>query len=302
MFIGTCLSSLKLKNPFVLSSGILGISKNFFQQLSPYVGALTTKSIGKRERKGNPNPVVATLNNYGLINCMGLPNPGINYFTQVIREVKSVIDTPLIVSVFGFNMQEYVEVACKAEEAGADAVELNLSCPHTEGVYEFSQNSKLAYETVKNVKSVLKIPVFAKLSPNVTDITEIGLACEKAGADALTAINTIKSMQINVWLKKPVFKNLYGGLSGPAIHPIAVRCIYDLYEKVSIPLIGVGGVTDWLSAVELVLAGASALGVGTAVYLKGVNIFKNLTEGVKKYMETEGFKSFKEMVGYAHKK
>ncbi len=294
-------SSLKFKNPLILSSGILGISVAFFKRISPYVGALTTKSIGKIERKGNPNPVVIPLDRYGLINSMGLPNPGINYFVNVIRETKKKVDASLIVSVFGFEEKEYVEVAGKAEEAGADAVELNLSCPHTSGVHEFSQDKRLAYETVKNVKEKLKIPVFAKLSPNVTDITEIGAACEKAGADGLTAINTVKSMYIDVWMKKPVFQNIYGGLSGPAIHPLAVRCVYDLYKTVSIPIIGVGGVIDWTGAVEFILAGARAVGIGTGVYLKGLEVFRNVKNGIEKYMETEGFQRVEEMIGYAHK-
>ena len=297
--LGISLAGLKLRVPLILPSGILGLSPAFFQGIQSDLGAITTKSIGVKPRKGNPTPTVIPLP-YGLLNAMGLPNPGIDRYIEVIEEAKRRLEIPLIVSVFGGDEDEYLEVASKAEEAGADAVEANLSCPHERLVSIFSEDPLLARKVVSTLSGSLKIPLFVKLSPNIGDIGRIASVCEDAGADGITAINTLRAMKIDLELKRPILSARYGGLSGPAIHPLAVRCIYEIYEAVSIPIIGMGGVTGWEDAVELILAGASAVGIGTAISTQGLEIFRLVAEGIKGYMESHGFKGVEEMVGVAH--
>ncbi|MFQ5710774.1 MAG: dihydroorotate dehydrogenase [Candidatus Geothermarchaeales archaeon] len=293
------ISGLCLKKPLVLASGILGISPHFFKQIEKSVGAVTTKSIGPKPRKGNPNPTIIPLG-YGVLNSMGLPNPGIEYFKDVIKKTKETLKIPLIVSVFGEKAEDYVLVASIAEEAGADAIELNLSCPHERTVSLFSESPDMAKGVTKEVSDTLRVPIFTKLSPTAADIGEIAYACEKAGASGITAINTQRCMKIDVELKKPVFKALYGGLSGPALHPLAVRCVFDVYRAVSIPIIGVGGVSSWRDAVELFLAGASVIGIGSAVSLRGLTVFDEIIEGLERYMKRHGFGKVGDLVGLAH--
>ncbi len=295
------LPGLNLRVPTVLSSGILGTSPKFFKNLSDDVGAITTKSVGPEPRKGNPNPTVFPLG-FGLINSMGLPNPGIEHFFHVIEEAKEMLSIPLIVSVFGDEEDQYRYVASKAEEAGADAVELNLSCPHERRISIFSESAELTGRIVAAVAGSLRIPVYAKLSPNVADIGEIASACEKAGASGISAVNTLKVMKIDLELQRPVFTSNYGGLSGPALHPLAVRCIYEVFKEVSIPIIGMGGVTTWEEAVELFLAGASAIGIGTAISIEGLEVFHGVVEGLKTYLKRHGFKDIKEIVGLSHRR
>jgi len=237
----------------------------------------------------------------GLINAMGLPNPGINEFVKEIREAKS-FGVPVVVSVYGFSAEEYATVAKKAVDAGADAAELNVSCPHVEetGV-EIGQNPEILAEVVRKVKAVVEKPVFVKLSPNVANIAETAEVAVKAGADALTAINTVKAMAIDTETTVPILSNKIGGLSGPAIKPIAVRCVYEIYERVKEPIIGCGGITNWRDAVEFLLAGATAVQIGTAIALKGPSVFRKVTRGIDAYLRRKGFKSVNEIVGLSHR-
>ncbi|MEM2995271.1 MAG: dihydroorotate dehydrogenase [Candidatus Bathyarchaeia archaeon] len=296
------LAGLKLFNPTMLASGILGYSTQTLKSIADSgAGAVVTKSVGLKPRRGYANPTVVQTS-CGLINAMGLPNPGIEEYAQEIRIAKKVLKAPLIVSVYGYSKEEYATVAEKAVDAGADAVELNVSCPHVkETGMEIGQNPEKVKEIVKSVKSVVYKPVFVKLSPNVTDITEIAEAAVKAGADALTAINTVKAMAINPETALPILSNKTGGLSGSAIKPIAVRCVYEIYEKVKAPIIGCGGVANWQDAVEFMLAGASAVQIGTAIATKGLGIFKSVTRGINAYLKRKGFKSVIEIVGLSHR-
>jgi dihydroorotate dehydrogenase (NAD+) catalytic subunit len=296
------LAGLKLKNPTVLASGILGYSAESLESIvEGGAGAVVTKSIGLTPRIGYPNPTVVQTK-CGLINAMGLPNPGIEAYAQEIRHAKTVLTVPLIVSVYGFSTQEYAITAKKAAEAGADAVELNVSCPHVkETGSEIGQNPEILTKVVKKVKAKVPKAVFVKLSPNVTDIVEVAEAAVKAGADALTAINTVRAMAIDVETALPVLSNKRGGLSGPAIKPIALRCVYDIYEKVKTPIMGCGGITSWRDAVEFFLAGASAVQIGTAVALKNSGVFEAINRGVEAYLRKKGFGSVKEIVGLSHR-
>ncbi|MEM0007780.1 MAG: dihydroorotate dehydrogenase [Candidatus Bathyarchaeia archaeon] len=297
------LAGLCLKNPTMLASGILGYSAQTLEGIvKGGAAAVVTKSVGLRARKGYANPTVVQTN-CGLINAVGLPNPGIEEFTKDIQEAKNLLEVPLIVSVYGFSAEEYSVVAEKAVEAGADAVELNVSCPHVkETGAEIGQKPEVLAEVVKKVKGAIDKPVFVKLSPNVTDIGEVAEAAVKAGADAITAINTVKAMAIDVETTKPILSNRKGGLSGPAIRPVAVRCVYEIYERgVKAPIIGCGGITSWRDAVEFMLAGATAIQIGTAIATKGPSVFKAVARGMRAYLKRRGFRSVTEIVGLAHK-
>jgi dihydroorotate dehydrogenase (NAD+) catalytic subunit len=293
---------LKLANPTILASGILGYSAETLESIvAGGAGAVVTKSVGLKPRVGYANPTVVQVD-CGLINAMGLPNPGIGEFVKEIRQAKKVLNVPLIVSVYGFSEEEYAAVSKKAADAGADALELNVSCPHVkETGSEIGQKPEILSKVVKTVKDAVDKPVFVKLSPNVTSIADIAEAAAKTGADALTAINTVKAMAIDPETTMPILGNKFGGLSGSAIKPIAVRCVYDIYERVKVPIIGCGGIADWRDAVEFFLAGASAVQIGTAIATKGSNVFRTVTRGLNAYLKRKGFKNVGEIVGLSHR-
>lgn len=296
------LAGLYLRNPTMLASGILGYSADTLRSIvDGGAGAVVTKSVGLKPRAGYPNPTVVQAS-YGLINAMGLPNPGINEFVKDIFEAKKVLKVPLIVSVYGFSADEYAVASRKAAESGADALELNVSCPHVkETGSEIGQNPPVLAEVIRKVKANVEKPVFVKLSPNVTDITELADVAVRSGADGITVINTVRAMAIDIETARPILSNKRGGLSGPAIKPIALRCVYDIYEEIKAPLIGCGGITDWRDAVEFMLAGATAVQIGTAIALKGPRVFRSVARGIAAYIKKKGFKEVSEIVGLAHR-
>jgi dihydroorotate dehydrogenase (NAD+) catalytic subunit len=210
---------------------------------------------------------------------MGLPNPGIDEFREEIKEVKqSGTRIPLIASVYGFSTADFVKVGKVVAEAGADALELNVSCPHVkETGAEIGQNQDLVAEVVREMKKNVKKPVFVKLTPNVADVAGVARA---AG---------------------PILANKFGGLSGPAIKPIAVRCVYEIYREVDVPIVGCGGVTSWQDAIEFMLAGASAVQIGTAIATRGLGVFKLVSRGINIYLKRKGFRGVKEIVGLSHR-
>jgi dihydroorotate dehydrogenase (NAD+) catalytic subunit len=299
--LSTNLAGLKLVNPTVLASGILGYSGDSLHRIAEAgAGAVVTKSVGIEARPGYPNPTVVQVE-AGLLNAMGLPNPGIAEFAEEIKYAKTVVKVPLIVSVFGYTAEEYATAASKSAEAGADAVELNVSCPHVKDTgHEIGQNPRVLTEVVEKVKVAVKKPVFVKLSPNVTDIVEIAKAAVKAGADALTAVNTVKALAIDVDAQMPILSNMRGGLSGSAIKPIALRCVYDIFEAVKVPIVGCGGIANWRDAVEFMLAGASAVQIGTAVAMGDLKVFGDVNRGIQTYLQRKGYRSVNEIVGLSH--
>lgn len=301
--LSVSIAGLRLANPTMLASGILGYSAESLENiLEGGAGAVVTKSVGLKPRVGYANPTVVQVS-CGLINAMGLPNPGIAEFVSEIRTAKRILTVPLVVSVYGFSAEEYATVAKKAVGAGADAVELNVSCPHVkETGSEIGQNSEILKEVVGKVKATVHKPVFVKLSPNVTDIANLAEAATKAGADALTAINTVRAMAIDTETAIPILSNKTGGLSGQAVKPIAIRCVYDIYESVKVPIIGCGGIINWRDAVEFLLAGASAVQIGTAIATAGFSIFKSVTRGIESYLRKKGFESVNEIVGLSHRR
>lgn len=297
------IAGLKLSNPTMLAAGILGMTgASLREAINCGAGAVVTKSVGLKPREGYPNPTVTQVA-CGLLNAMGLPNPGIYEFKEEIKEVKqSETHVPLIISIYGFSTSEFVNVAKVAVEAGADALELNVSCPHVkETGAEIGQNPGLVAEVVREVKKGVNKLVFVKLTPNVANIVEVAKAAVEAGADALTAINTVRAMAVDVETTRPILANKIGGLSGPAVSPIAVRCVYEIYREVDVPIVGCGGITSWQDAVEFMLAGASVVQVGTAIATRGLGVFKLITRGVNVYLKRKGFGSVEEIVGLSHR-
>lgn len=300
--LSTSIAGLTLNNPTMLASGVLGYSAESMQRVvKGGAGAVVSKSVGIEPKMGYANPTVVQVKS-GLINAMGLPNPGIDEYVDEIKYTKSLLHAPLIVSVFGYTAEEYAMVAKKAAEAGADAVELNVSCPHVKQTgSEIGQNSALLHEVVKAVKAAVQKPVIVKLSPNVTDIVDLAYTAVKAGADAITAVNTLRAIAIDTETMRPILSNIKGGLSGPAMKPVALRCVYDLHEKVKVPIIGCGGISDWRDAVEFFLAGASAIQVGTAIAFEDPDVFQAINRGVEVYLRKKHFGSVKEIVGLSHR-
>ncbi|MBN2150724.1 MAG: dihydroorotate dehydrogenase [Candidatus Lokiarchaeota archaeon] len=290
---------LHFPNPVILASGILGVTGAVLSRLvkESGVGGLTTKSIGPEPRAGYANPSIIEIEPGTCLNAVGLANPGVDEFVKEIPEIHHD-GVPLIASIFGDAEDQYPAMARKVERAGVDAVELNISCPHAK-VSSIGADPDLTASVVAKVKASVKIPVLVKLNPNVTSMVEIGRAAEKAGADALVAINTIRGMAIDIDVMKPVLANKSGGVSGKAIKPIAVKAVYDLYDSVHIPIIGCGGVSTGHDAIEFVLAGARAVQVGTA-FLNGFGIVEEMKQDILEYMKRHAVDKLADIVGKAH--
>lgn len=302
MDLKVAITSLTLQHPIMLASGILGTTPSMLiKAYRAGASAVVTKSLTINPRDGYSNPVVVELR-FGLLNAIGLANPGVENYLSECLEFKGVLaKIPLIFSIAGTKVEDYARVARLISEEGLGrALELNLSCPHVQETRLFSEDPKLTAQVVRSVCDVTSLPVFVKvgLSTNLMEVVE---AAVKHGASAITAINSVKATAIDINAKKPVLSSIYGGLSGPAIKPIALRVIYELYENFSIPLIGVGGISKWQDVVEFLLAGATAVQVGTAIYKRGFKIFKELVRGLRRYMVEEGFKNVKDLVGMAHR-
>ncbi|WP_455286461.1 dihydroorotate dehydrogenase [[Eubacterium] cellulosolvens] len=299
--LATEIAGLKLRNPTMLASGFLGVSGETLKRVvEAGAGAVVTKSSSLKPRDGNPGPTIVQVPG-GLLNAIGLANPGISMMRDEISEAKKS-GVPIIVSIFGFSVMDYSKSAWIAESLGADAVELNVSCPHVSGVAEIGQDTAMVGKVTRSVKRVVDIPVFVKLSPNVANIVEIGRSVEMAGADAITAINTLRAMSIDIHVRLPVLSAKIGGLSGAAIKPVAVRCVYELFERLKIPVVGVGGIMGWEDAVEFFLAGASAVQIGTAILQKDLRVFSEVAEGLSTYIKRNAFTNISELVGLAHSK
>jgi len=235
-----------------------------------------------------------------MLNAMGLPNPGADYFAGEIMRLKEA-GVPVVASFFGASVEEFVEAARTLAGAGADALELNCSCPNVEEELGLLGTDPVNVERItSSVKGTVDSPVFVKLTPNVTDIVEVARAAERGGANAVTAVNTLKALAVDIDMRRPVLANTTGGLSGPALKPVALRCVWEIAESVDLPIIGCGGISDWRDAVEFLLCGASAVEIGTAVMTRGFDVFHYITEGIRSYLEDNGFMEVGEIVGLAH--
>lgn len=296
------LPGLELKNPIMPASGCFGFGKEFseFYDLS-LLGAIIIKAATGSTRYGNPTPRVAETSS-GMLNAIGLQNPGVDRIIQEELPFLSEFDTPVIANVAGSTVEEYVEVAEKISQVShVRALELNISCPNVkEGGVQFGTDPELAAEVTRQVKHVSTVPVYVKLSPNITDIVSMAKAVEQAGADGLSMINTLTGMRLDLNRKQPIIANQTGGLSGPAIKPIAIRMIYQVYQEVDIPIIGMGGVETTDDVVEYLLAGASAVAIGSANF-KNPFICQEIIEELPAAMDRYGFTTIEEMIGGAHR-
>ena len=291
------IAGVEWNNPVTVASGTFGSGAEFaeFVDLNR-LGAVTTKGVANIPWAGNPTPRVAETYG-GMMNAVGLQNPGIELFCERDIPFLKQYDTKIIVNVCGKSTEDYCEVVGRLADEDVDMLEINISCPNVkEGGIAFGQNAKAAEEITKAVKKYAKQPVIMKLSPNVTDIAEMAKALEAGGADAISLINTLTGMKIDINRRKFVLANKTGGVSGPAIHPIAVRMVYQAFHAVKVPIIGMGGIASAEDAIEMILAGASAVSVGTANF-HNPSVTMEIVDGIQDYMKQYGFTSVNEMVG-----
>ncbi len=297
-FLGT-----KLKNPLVLASGVLGTSLGSMKSAAKGgAGAVTIKSISVEERMGHKNPAIIASEHW-MMNAVGYSNPGMEKAKEQLKGIEKT-GVPVIGSATGKNAEEFARVVKELDSLPFIAWELPLSCPHTPGfgLLAGQGTPEFTAKVTSKVKKSTKKPVIVKLSPNVTGIGGIAKAAEKAGADALCVANSLgPGMHINIEAASPVLDFKAGGVSGYALHPIAVRCVYDVFESVKIPIIGLGGVASGRDAIEMLMAGASAVGVGSAVHWRGANVFRDICAEMQAWMKENGFKKIQEMKGIAHK-
>lgn len=291
-------------NPIILPSGIAQeIPKDHDRMIAAGVGGITTKSLTIEPREGNPIPRVVKYE-YGFLNSVGLRGPGLEKGKQLIKDFIATSPVPVIVSVFATNVKNFERFAQELVPLKPQIFELNLSCPNVDdefGVCLSSGAKSAEIVTTAFKKLAGKIPVLAKLTPNVSNIAEIAKACEAAGADGIAAINTAgPGMVIDIKTKKPILGAKRGGVSGQGIKPIAIRCVYDIYEAVKIPIIGMGGIMTWQDTIEMMMAGATLVGVGSATYFKGVGVFEEIKTGLREYLKNEKLTSLKDIIGAAH--
>ncbi|MGD0587647.1 MAG: dihydroorotate dehydrogenase [Thermoplasmata archaeon] len=295
-------AGVSLRNPFLLASGIWGESgESLAGAWRAGAGGVITKSIGSVPRPGNPNPTIETYDTWGLLNAMGLPNPGIDQYPREI-DVARKAGATVIGSVFAGDAEEFARLAVRMAATGVVALELNLSCPHAEGFgTEVGGTPADVEKIVRAVANVVSIPVIAKITPNTNDAAGLAMAAERGGAAAVSAINTLRAIAIDVHLRRPVLAHGLGGLSGSAIKPVGLACVWQIFEKVSIPVIGVGGITSAKDALEYVMAGARALEVGTQVTFEGIGVFERLPRDLSALLDELGFSRLEEAVGVAHR-
>ncbi len=300
--LSVTLSGVKLDNPVIPASGTFGFGYEFtdFYDIN-ILGSISFKGTTKDARYGNPLPRIAECKN-GLINSIGLQNPGIDeVISEELPKLRKSFKKPLIANISGFSIDEYKYCCEKIDkEEQVEIIEVNISCPNVHnGGMAFGTSPEAAKEVTMAVKSVTTKPVYIKLTPNVTNIVEIAKACEEGGADGIVLINTLLGMRINLKTKKPVIANKMGGFSGPAIFPVALRMVYQVYEAVNIPIIGVGGIETAEDVIEMMLAGATAVEVGAA-NLKNPYACKEIIESLPTTMEKYGVHDLSEIIGKAH--
>ncbi|MFH1537298.1 MAG: dihydroorotate dehydrogenase [Patescibacteria group bacterium] len=292
----------KFANPLVLASGVLGVTASSWSNVVKHgVGGITIKSCSLKPREGHPNPTMHGTDHY-FINAVGLCNPGVDEVIEEIAVYKKKNKAPLIASIFAGSVKDFGRLAKKISEADIDFIEANISCPNVKKEFKepYAYSPQASATITKEIKKNIKIPVIIKLSPNAWNIVEIGKACEKAGADALCAGNTVSGMAINAKMATPILSNIQGGVSGPAIKPMALKCVWDLYENVKIPIIGTGGITTGEDAVEMMMAGASLIGVGSAVYYRKIDVFKKIDKEIQYFMKKNKYTNIKQIIGRAH--
>jgi dihydroorotate dehydrogenase (NAD+) catalytic subunit len=292
------IAGIRLRNPLLLASGFLGISQEIFNRLyNDGLGAIVSKSISVSPLEGYKGPTVVSLGEKGYLNAVGLSNPGSDAFANEIINNQ----TPLIVSIVGSSVSEFPKLISKFDKLNILGYEINLSCPHVAKMgMEVGDDPDLVINIIKTIKSKTKKPIIIKVGIGNTDILKLATIIEESGADAITAINTIRAMTINVDTGMPILSNKIGGLSGIPLKPIGVRCVYEISKKVTIPVIGCGGIFTWEDALEYILAGATAIELGSVIGYEGLKVFNQIKLGIIRYLEKKGYKNIKEIVGLAH--
>ncbi len=294
------IAGISLRNPAILASGFLGISQAIFERIfDEGAGAVVSKSISKYPMEGYRNPTVVVLENKSYINAVGLSNPGHESFYE---EVSTNDKVPLIVSLVGSDPSDFEVMTRKFDKSRIVGFEINLSCPHVQKLgMEVGDDPQMVKSIVKATKSNTTKPVFVKVGIGNTNLIDISQTAINAGADGITAINTIRAMKISIDNFNPILSNKIGGLSGSSIKPIAIRCVYELSKKFSVPIIGCGGISNWEDALEFMIAGATSFQLGTAMGFDGMSIFNSINNGILKYLKKKGYQSVKEVIGRSHK-
>lgn len=288
---------LEFKNPVIAASGTFGFGEEYgeFYDVSK-LGGICTKGLTINPKEGNDGIRIHETRG-GIINSIGLQNPGVDYFIN--HELKNMkkMDTNIIANVGGGSIEDYLKAIEKLNSVDIDFIELNISCPNVkEGGMAFGIKSKVAYSVVSEVKKICKKPLIIKLSPNAEDIVDMAIKCCEAGAEAISLVNTFKAMAVDVKGRKAVFNNITAGLSGPAIKPIALRMVYEVCKNVNVPVIGLGGINTWEDAIEFIMVGATAIQVGTANFINPYRA-SEIVDGIEDYMQKEGIKDLSEIKG-----
>lgn len=296
---------MKLSNPLFLAAGILGTTSSSMKMVARAgAGGIVTKSFSIEPNDGYDNPTIVKIEG-GVINSVGLASPGVEAKKEELKDLNEIRDkTPVIASIYGDTEEVFCDVADRTKEY-VDAFELNVSCPHAKCGFgsNIGEDPDLTYDIVSAVKNEIKdVPIVVKLTPNVTDITKIAKSAEDAGADALTLINSVgPGLRIDYKTGKPILNHILGGIAGPMIKPIALKCVYQTYKTVDIPLFGVGGIRNYKDSLEFLYAGASLLQIGTSIMYEGPSIFKTISDDLAKFLEENGYKNVSEIVGLSHR-
>jgi dihydroorotate dehydrogenase (NAD+) catalytic subunit len=287
-------AGIHLKNPLIIASGFLGLSQSIFNRLVNLgAGAIVSKSISLQPREGYKNPTIVPINTNSYINAVGLANPGLEYFRYEISNNQ----IPLFVSIVGSSYDEFSQLVNNLENLNILGFELNLSCPHVEKMgMEIGDDPKAVYDIVRIIKKNTSRPLFVKVGIGKSDIIKTAQVAEEAGADGITAINTIRAMKIDINSGYPILENKIGGLSGTSIKPIGIRCVYELKKSLRIPIIGCGGILSYEDVIEYLMAGASAVQIGSVLGLKGLNSFKEILNGLYHYLKIKKYSCVSELI------
>ena len=294
------LDKIHLRNPTMLASGILGISQSIFQRLyDENIGAVVTKSISVNPMKGYPNPTIIPLGGGSYLNAVGLSNPGVAAFSKELSENRNI---PIMISLVGSSEKEFSKMVKVFDSLKIIGYEINLSCPHVSKMgMELGDDPEAVNKIVRAVRINTNKPISVKVGVGSIDVVELARVAIEAGANIITAINTLRAMSIDIETMMPVLSNLIGGLSGNAIKPIGIRCVYEISKKLQVPVIGCGGVSSWQDVIEYMIAGASAVQIGSILGSSGPKIFNHITKDLKKYVEKKGLRNISELIGIAHK-
>lgn len=293
------IAGMHFRNPLLLASGFLGISQEIFNRLyRSGLGAVVSKSISVDPMEGYKGPTIVSINQKSYLNAIGLSNPGADAFSEEI----SSNTVPLIVSLVGSSATEFPNLIKKFDKLNILGYEINLSCPHVAKMgMEVGDDPTLVTKIIKTIKANTKKPVIIKVGIGNVDVVKLADIIEESGADAITAINTVRAMAINTETGMPILSNKIGGLSGSSIKPIGVRCVYEISKKVSIPVIGCGGIMNWEDVIEYMLAGATTVELGSVIGYHGLGVINKIIKGISGYLDKKGYKSIKEIIGIAHR-